>query len=227
MYSLKTKDLYDLSHTAAAALLAQHEYPWSALPHIKDYVTELIGRIESEDFYFPSPDVCISRSAKVAESAVIKGPALIGEDTEIRTGAFIRGSVIIGAGCVVGNSCELKNAILFDGVQTPHFNYIGDSILGYRSHTGAGAITSNVKSDKSCVRVKTKTACIETGFKKFGAMIGDGVEIGCNSVLNPGTVIGRNSSVYPLSNVRGCVPPNSIYKSNGDIVPKIFGTSEE
>ncbi len=226
MYSLKTKDLYDLSHTAAAALLEAHENPWSALPHIKDYVRTLIERIDSEDYYFPSPDVCISKSARVAESSVIIGPTLICEDTEIRTGAFIRGGVIIGRGCVVGNSCEVKNSILFDGVQIPHFNYIGDSILGFKAHTGAGAITSNVKSDKSSVRVKTKSGSIETGFKKFGAMIGDMVEIGCNSVLNPGTVIGKNSTVYPLSSVRGCVPPNSIYKANGEIVPKIFDTEE-
>lgn len=227
MYSLKTKDLYDLSHTAAADLLKEHEYPWRALPHIKDYVMTLIGRIDSEEYYSPSPDVYISKSAKISPNALICGPALIGEDTEIRTGAFIRGSVIIGRECVVGNSCEVKNAILFDNVQTPHFNYIGDSILGYRAHTGAGAITSNVKSDKSCIRVKTKRECFETGLKKFGAMIGDGVEIGCNSVLNPGCVIGRNSTIYPLSNVRGCIPPNSIYKANGALIPKIFDTSED
>ena len=150
----------------------------------------------------------------------MSGPCIIGKDTELRTGAFIRGSVIVGEGCVVGNSCELKNAILFDCVQVPHFNYVGDSILGYRSHTGAGAITSNVKSDKTLVRVKTEDGFIETGLKKFGAMLGDFVEVGCNSVLNPGTVIGRNTNVYPLSSVRGTVPPDHIYKSGENIVPK-------
>ncbi|MBQ7384034.1 MAG: UDP-N-acetylglucosamine pyrophosphorylase [Clostridia bacterium] len=221
MYSLKTKDLFDLSHTAAKELLEKFEYPWQTLPEIKEFTRKLIADLPTDEYYSPSDDVRISKRARVAQNVTICGPAIIGADTEVRTGALIRGSVIVGDGCVVGNSCELKNAILFDCVQVPHFNYVGDSILGYRSHTGAGAITSNVKSDKTPVRVRTEEGYIETGLKKFGAMIGDFVEIGCNSVLNPGTVIGRQSVVYPLSSVRGTVPPNSIFKSQGQIVTKI------
>lgn len=220
MYSLKTKELYDLSHTLAKELLEKCEYPWLALPEIKEYVKKLIATLPSDEYDAPSEDVRISKSAKVAPNATICGPAIIGAGTEVRPGAFIRGSVIVGEGCVVGNSCELKNAILFDSVQVPHFNYIGDSILGYRSHTGAGAITSNVKSDKTLVKVKTEDGAIDTGLKKFGAMIGDFVEVGCNSVLNPGTVIGRNTNIYPLSSVRGTIPPDSIFKKEGNIVQK-------
>jgi NDP-sugar pyrophosphorylase family protein len=221
MLTLKTKELYDTSHTLARALLDTCEYPWEALPLIKQYVLALGKALSEEEYDNPEEGVWIAKSAKIAKSATVCGPCIIGKDTELRTGAFIRGSVIVGDGCVVGNSCELKNAILFDNVQVPHFNYIGDSILGYCSHTGAGAITSNVKSDKSLVSVKGENGeVIPTGLKKFGAMLGDFVEVGCNSVLNPGTVVGRNTNIYPLSSVRGSVPPNSIFKSQGNIVPK-------
>ncbi len=220
MVSVKTAQLYDLEHTIAKELLSVCEYPWLALPRINETVLALIETLPPDEYDAPAPDIRIAKSAKVAKSATICGPAIIGPDTEVRTGAYIRGSVIVGEGCVVGNSCELKNSILFDCVQVPHFNYIGDSILGYRSHTGAGAITSNVKSDKSLVCVKTPDGVFETGLKKFGAMLGDFAEVGCNSVLNPGTVIGRNTNIYPLSSVRGYVPPDSIYKAKDSIVHK-------
>ena len=220
MSSIKTKELFDLSHTDARDLLDRCEYPWSALPQIKDFINAFIPSLPDDEYLAPAEDVRISKSATVASNATICGPTIIGAGTEIRPGAYIRGGVMVGKNCVVGNSCELKNAILFDNVQVPHFNYIGDSILGYRAHTGAGAITSNVKSDKTLVRVKTEDGYIDTGLKKFGAMIGDRVEVGCNSVLNPGTVIGRDSNIYPLSSVRGVVPPESIYKSQNEIVKK-------
>ena len=220
MLTLKTKELYDLSHSLASPLLADCEYPWEALPRIKDFVRALGETLSPEEYDHPKEDVWIAKSAVVAPSATILGPTVIGRNTEIRTGAFIRGAVLVGEGCVVGNSCELKNAILFDSVQVPHFNYVGDSILGYRAHTGAGAVTSNVKSDKTLVKVQTENGRIETGLKKFGAMLGDFVEVGCNSVLNPGTVVGRNTNIYPLSSVRGTVPPCSIFKSPACIVPK-------
>ncbi|MBQ8344800.1 MAG: UDP-N-acetylglucosamine pyrophosphorylase [Clostridia bacterium] len=220
MLTYKTTELYDLSHTLAGPLLERCTYPWEALPRIKDFVRSLGQTLSADDYLSPAEDVWISKTATVAPSAVICGPAIIGHRTEVRTGAFIRGAVLVGEGCVVGNSCELKNAILFDCVQVPHFNYVGDSILGYRSHTGAGAITSNVKSDKTLVTVQTEDGRLETGLKKFGAMLGDSVEVGCNSVLNPGTVIGRNTNIYPLSSVRGTIPPNSIYKAHDRIVTK-------
>lgn len=220
MLTVKTNELYELSHTLAAPLLSECEYPWEALPKIKAFIMELGATLSPDEYDHPADDVWIAKSATVAPSATVNGPVIIGKNTELRTGAFIRGAVIVGEGCVVGNSCELKNAILFDSVQVPHFNYIGDSILGYRSHTGAGAITSNVKSDKTLVSVKTDGAPINTGLKKFGAMLGDFVEVGCNSVLNPGTVVGRNTNIYPLSSVRGTVPPNSIFKSQTSIVTK-------
>lgn len=220
MLTVKTNELYELSHTLAAPLLSECEYPWEALPKIKTFIMEFGATLSPDEYDHPADDVWIAKSATVAPSATVNGPVIIGKNTELRTGAFIRGSVIIGEGCVVGNSCELKNAILFDSVQVPHFNYIGDSILGYRSHTGAGAITSNVKSDKTLVAVKTDGAPISTGLKKFGAMLGDFVEVGCNSVLNPGTVVGRNTNIYPLSSVRGTIPPNSIFKSQTSIVTK-------
>ena len=220
MLTLKTTELFDLSHTLANELLGSCEYPWHALPHIKEFVIQL-GRTLSEDEYDnPVENVWISKSATVAESATICAPAIIGHGSEIRVGAYIRGAVIVGEDCVVGNSCEIKNAILFDKVQVPHFNYVGDSVLGYCAHMGAGAITSNVKSDRSPVTVKAGEEMLETGFKKFGAMLGDFVEIGCNSVLNPGSVVGRNTTVYPLSSVRGCIPKNSIFKSPTDIITK-------
>ena len=218
--NLKTAELYDLSHTLAEPLLAATEYPWEALPKIKEFVRVLGETLPLTDYDHPAEDVWISKEATVSKTATILGPTVIGKGTEVRPGAFIRGSVLVGEGCVVGNSCELKNAILFDKVQVPHFNYIGDSILGYRAHTGAGAITSNVKSDKTLVTVKTPEGRIETGLKKFGACVGDFVEVGCNCVLNPGTVIGRNTNVYPLTSVRGTVPSNSIVKATDKIVPK-------
>ncbi len=220
MLTVKTKELYDLSHTLAAPLLEECEYPWQALALIKDFVYKLGSTLPADEYDSPSDGIWIAKSATVAPSATVNAPCIIGKNTELRTGAFIRGSVIVGDGCVVGNSCELKNVILFDSVQVPHFNYIGDSILGYRSHTGAGAITSNVKSDKTLVKVASDDGPIATGLKKFGAMIGDFVEVGCNSVLNPGTVIGRNSNIYPLSSVRGTVPPDHIYKSRDSVVLK-------
>lgn len=220
MEEIKTERLYDLSHTMARELLSVCEYPWHALPKIKEFVAELGKTLSPDEYDSPSENVWIAKDAKIAPNATILGPTVIGHGTEVRPGAYIRGAVLVGDGCVVGNSCELKNAILFDSVQVPHFNYIGDSILGYRSHTGAGAITSNVKSDKSLVKVRTSQGVIETGLKKFGAMLGDYVEVGCNSVLNPGTVIGRHSNVYPLSSVRGVVPAESIFKAQGNIVPK-------
>ena len=220
MLTIKTAELYDLSHSLAAPLLSECEYPWEALPRIKSFIIELGATLSPEEYDHPADDVWIAKSATVAKTATVNGPVIIGKNTELRTGAFIRGSVIVGDGCVVGNSCELKNAILFDSVQVPHFNYVGDSILGYRSHTGAGAITSNVKSDKTLVCVKTDGGAVQTGLKKFGAMLGDFVEVGCNSVLNPGTVVGRNTNIYPLSSVRGTIPPNSIFKSPTSIVQK-------
>lgn len=220
MLTVKTKELYDLTHTQSAALLEKYEYPWQALKDIKDYTLMLGETLSEEEYDCPCEGVWIAKSATVAPTATVNAPCIIGKNTEVRPGAYIRGAVIVGEGCVVGNSCELKNVILFDCVQVPHFNYIGDSILGYRSHTGAGAITSNVKSDKTLVSVVADEGRIETGLKKFGAMLGDFVEVGCNSVLNPGTVIGRNSNIYPLSSVRGTVPPNSIYKAKDNIVSK-------
>ena len=212
---MKTLEIFDLEHTMAGAFLAQFLYPWQALPQIKTAILTIADNL-NDDYVETAPSVWIHRSAKVAPTAYIGGPCIIGADTEIRHCAFIRGSALIGSNCVVGNSTELKNAILFDNVQVPHFNYVGDSILGYKSHMGAGAVTSNVKSDKSLVTV----GGMETGLKKFGAMVGDFVEVGCNAVLNPGTVIGRNSNVYPTSCVRGVIPAMSIWKNSGQIVEK-------
>lgn len=212
--------LFDLSHTAAAPLFQRLTYPWEALPEISNFILELGKNLSLQEYEQREETVWIAKSAKVFPSAYIAGPAVIGPDTEVRHGAFIRGNALVGAGCVVGNSTELKNVILFDQVQVPHYNYVGDSILGYRSHMGAGSITSNVKADKTLVVVKAEGQQMETGLKKFGAILGDQVEIGCNSVLNPGTVVGRNSNVYPLSMVRGYVKANSIYKCAGEIAPK-------
>lgn len=220
MQNLKTTALLDLSRTLAAPLLCECEFPWEALPRIKAFIISLGKTLDPEEYLSPSENVWIAKTASVAPTASVTGPAIICGCAEIRHCAFIRGSVIVGRGAVVGNSCELKNVILFDSVQVPHFNYVGDSILGYRSHMGAGAVTSNVKSDKSLVTVRDGERSIETGMKKLGAILGDTVEVGCNSVLNPGTVIGRNSNVYPLSSVRGVVPPDSIYKASGNVVPK-------
>ena len=217
---LYTKELYDLSHTAAAPLLEGTTYPWEALPQIGAFIRELGAGLSLEEYDHPQEDVWIHKTAKIYPNNFIAGPCVIGAGTEVRPGAFIRGNALVGENCVVGNSVELKNVILFDNVQTPHYNYVGDSILGYRSHMGAGSITSNVKSDKSLVVVHGQGENVDTGLKKFGAMLGDFVEVGCNSVLNPGTVIGRESNVYPLSCVRGVVPARHIYKTGGVAVPK-------
>ena len=217
---LTTLQLYDLNHTLAGAYLAGFDYPWQALSGIKNLILTL-GPALGEDYVELSPTVWVHKTAVIAPTAYLGAPCIIGAGTEVRHCAFIRGSALVGENCVVGNSVELKNVILFDNVQVPHFNYVGDSILGYKSHMGAGAVTSNVKSDKTLVVVKNGEEKIETGLKKFGAMLGDFVEVGCNSVLNPGTVIGRHSNVYPTSCVRGMVPENSIWKNNGAVVTKI------
>ena len=217
---IKIQELYDLDHTLAKDYLNQFEYPWQALKGIKDFILQT-GPSLSDEYEQIKENVWVHKSATVFESAYLGAPCIIGDNTEVRHGAFIRGSALIGDNCVVGNSVELKNVILFDCVQTPHYNYVGDSILGYKSHMGAGSITSNVKSDKTLVVVHDGEMNYETGLKKFGAMLGDYVEVGCNSVLNPGTVIGVHSNVYPVSCVRGVVPDYSIVKSGGNIVKKI------
>ena len=220
MKELEVKELYTLSETLAAPLLSKVTYPWEALPEIGAFILELGKSLSEEEYEKRGENIWIARSAKVAPTASITGPCIIGKNTEVRHCAFIRGNALVGDGAVVGNSTELKNVILFNKVQVPHYNYVGDSILGYKSHMGAGSITSNVKSDKLLVKVHTPAGDIETGIKKFGAMIGDEVEVGCGSVLNPGTVIGRNSNIYPLSSVRGVVPANSIYKKQGEVAEK-------
>ena len=222
MEQLKISELYsDLSKTLAKELLEGKTYPWEVLPCISEFIVKL-GNILSEEVYEKKGEnVWIAKSAKVAPTAYINGPAIIGKDAEVRHCAFIRGNALVGEGAVVGNSTELKNVILFDKVQVPHYNYVGDSILGYKSHMGAGSITSNVKSDKKLVVVKGKEVRMETGLKKFGAMLGDEVEVGCGSVLNPGTVVGSHTNIYPLSSVRGVVPSHSIYKNQNEVVEKI------
>lgn len=216
---INTTQLLDLTHSLAGDYLSRYEYPWQALDGIGELIRS-IGRKLGEDYEEVSPSVWVHRSANVFPTAWLGAPCIIGPETEVRHGAFIRGSALVGGGCVVGNSVELKNVILFDGVQVPHYNYVGDSILGYKSHMGAGSITSNVKSDKTLVAVRNGGERIETGRKKFGAILGDHVEVGCNSVLNPGTVIGRHTNVYPLSCVRGVIPAHSIYKTGGVIAAK-------
>lgn len=220
MESIKTKKLYDLNHTIAAELLSECEYPFEALPKISGFILKLIEGLDKDLFECKGENIWVAKSAKVAPTASITGPCIIDEGAEVRHCAFIRGNALVGKNSVVGNSTELKNVILFDNVQVPHYNYVGDSVLGYKSHMGAGSITSNVKSDKTLVVVKNGDEKIETGLKKFGAMLGDCVEVGCGSVLNPGTVIGKNSQVYPLSSVRGVVSANSIYKKAGEVVAK-------
>ena len=221
MYTqLTTGQLFDLSHTLAAPLLEKAAYPWEALADIGGFIQELGFTLSAEEYVSPRPGVWIHKTAVVAPSAFIGDRVIIGPDTEVRHCAFIRGSALVGAGAVVGNSTELKNVILFDRVQVPHYNYVGDSILGYKSHMGAGSITSNVKSDKTLVSVHIGGEKVETGLKKMGAMLGDRVEVGCGSVLNPGTVVGRDSNIYPLSMVRGFVTPRSIYKKQGEVVEK-------
>ena len=219
--NLLANNLFDYSKTIAKPLLESVEYPWEALPKIKDFIVEIGKTLDPEIYELRGENIWVAKSATVFPSAYLGGPLIICEDAEVRHCAFIRGSAIVGKGAVVGNSTELKNSILFDGVQVPHYNYIGDSILGYKAHTGAGTITSNLKSDKSLVTVLCEEEKVETGVKKFGAMLGDHVEVGCNSVLNPGSVVGRNTNVYPLSFVRGYVPENSIYKRLGEIADKI------
>ncbi|MBS6236517.1 MAG: UDP-N-acetylglucosamine pyrophosphorylase [Clostridiales bacterium] len=221
MENLFIRSLYDLSHTAAATYLEQYTYPWEALAGIGEFILKLGETLSTEEYEKRGEDIWVAKSATIFPTAYIHGPAIIGPNTEVRQCAFIRGNALVGANCVVGNSTELKNVILFDCVQVPHYNYVGDSILGYKSHMGAGSITSNVKSDKTLVTVCVGNTRIETGRKKFGAMLGDFVEVGCNSVLNPGTVIGRYTNVYPLSMVRGFVPENSIYKRADAVVQKV------
>ena len=213
------QELYDLEHTLAKSYLAGFTYPWEALKGIKDFILRL-GSGLGEDYVQVSPQVWVHRTATVAPTAFLGSPCIIGAGTEVRHCAFVRGSALVGENCVVGNSVELKNVILFDNVQVPHYNYVGDSILGYKSHMGAGSLTSNVKSDKTLVVVKSQTEQVPTGLKKFGAMLGDFVEVGCNSVLNPGTVIGRHTNIYPTSCVRGVVPANCIWKTGGVVVAK-------
>lgn len=220
MEQCKIKNLYDLEQTIAADLFADATYPWEVLPKIKDYILALGPILDPAIYEQRGEDIWVAKSAKVAPTASLNGPLIIDEDAEIRHCAFIRGSAIVGKGSVVGNSTELKNVVIFNSVQVPHYNYVGDSVLGYKSHMGAGSITSNVKSDKTLVVVKDGKEEIETGIKKFGAMLGDYVEVGCNSVLNPGSVIGRHTNIYPLSMVRGVVAENSIYKNKNEIVTK-------
>jgi len=216
---IKTLELYDVAHSIAGEYLSQFEYPWQALSGIKGLIEQL-GANLGEDYTQVSEKVWVHNSAKIAPTAYLGAPCIIGANTEVRHCAFVRGSALVGENCVVGNSVELKNVILFDNVQVPHYNYVGDSILGYKAHMGAGSLTSNVKSDKTLVVVKHGEEKIETGLKKFGAMLGDFVEVGCNSVLNPGTVVGRNTNIYPTSCVRGVVDADSIWKTGGVVVKK-------
>ena len=221
MKELMLKENYNLDETIAKDLFEGVTYPWEVLPKIGAFIKELGASLDPNEYEKRGEDVWVAKSATVFESAYIHGPAIICKDAEVRHCAFIRGKAIVGEGAVVGNSTELKNVILFNKVQVPHYNYVGDSILGYKSHMGAGSITSNVKSDKKLIVIKNGTEKIETGIKKIGAMLGDNVEVGCGSVLNPGTVIGKNTNIYPLSSVRGVVPANSIYKNKNEIVEKI------
>ena len=212
--------LFEKGHTIAKKIFEGVTYPYEVLPKISEFILELGKTLPADKFECREDNIWIAKSAKVAPTACINGPAIIGKNTEVRHCAFIRGKALVGEGCVVGNSTELKNVVLFNNVQVPHYNYVGDAVLGYKSHMGAGSICSNVKSDKKLVVVKDGEEKIETGLKKFGAMLADHVEVGCGSVLNPGTVIGRNTNIYPLSPVRGCVPANSIYKNKDEIVTK-------
>ncbi len=220
MEQCKIANLYNLSETIAADLFEGAVYPWEVLGKIKDFIIELGNRLDSSRYEQRAENVWVAKTAKIAPTACLNGPLIIDEEAEVRHCAFIRGSAIVGKGAVVGNSTELKNVVIFNSVQVPHYNYVGDSILGYKSHMGAGSITSNVKSDKTLVVVKDGKEEIETGLKKFGAMLGDHVEVGCNSVLNPGTVVGRNTNIYPLSMVRGVIAADSIYKNSREIAAK-------
>lgn len=220
METLKIAELYDLEQTIAKDLFDGVTYPWEVLGKISEFIVELGKRLPEEKYELRGENIWVAKSAKVAPTACLNGPLIVDEEAEIRHCAFVRGSAIVGKGAVVGNSTELKNVVLFNKVQVPHYNYVGDSVLGYKAHMGAGSITSNVKSDKTLVIIKKGDLQIETGLKKMGAMLGDEVEVGCNSVLNPGTVIGRNSNIYPTSCVRGVVPANSIFKKQGEVVTK-------
>ena len=220
MENAKISNLYDLNETIAKEYLEQFTYPWEALKGISEFIKKLGPTLDPEKFEKRGEDIWVAKSAKVAPTACLNGPLIIDEEAEVRHCAFIRGNAIVGKGAVVGNSTELKNVILFNKVQVPHYNYVGDSILGFKAHMGAGSITSNVKSDKTLVVVKNGEEKMETGLKKFGAMLGDHVEVGCNSVLNPGTVIGPDTNIYPTSCVRGCIPAGSIYKKQGEIAKK-------
>lgn len=214
-----TKDLLDINHTLAKKYFEEINYAWEILPKISNIIIEIAKTLDKEEYIETKENVWIHKTAKIFESAYITGPCIIGANTEVRHCAFIRGSVLVGENCVVGNSCELKNVIIFDNVQTPHYNYVGDSVLGYHSHMGAGSITSNVRADKALIKVHAEEE-IETGYKKFGAILGDFVEVGCNAVLNPGTVVGKNSIVYPTSCVRGVIKENSIYTNKDEILPR-------
>ena len=220
MESIQIKNMYDLNETIAAEIFEGKTYPWEVLPLIKEFIVKLGNTLSPEEYDKIGEDIWVAKSAKIAPTVALNGPCIIGKDAEVRQCAFIRGSAIVGEGAVVGNSTELKNVILFNKVQVPHYNYVGDSVLGYKAHMGAGSITSNVKSDKKLVVVKSPEGQIETGIKKFGAMLGDEVEVGCGTVLNPGSVVGSHSNIYPLSSVRGFVPANSIYKKQGEVVEK-------
>lgn len=220
MNAYSITNLYDLTQTIAGDLFTGKEFPWQVLPEISAFILKLGETLDAEHFDKAGDNVWIAKSAKVAKTAYINGPCIIDEEAEVRHCAFIRGNAIVGKGAVVGNSTELKNVVLFNKVQVPHYNYVGDSVLGYKAHMGAGSITSNVKSDKTLVVIKSKDCEIATGLKKVGAMLGDNVEVGCNSVLNPGTVIGRDSNVYPTSCVRGCIPEKHIFKAPGNVVAK-------
>lgn len=221
MEKCKISQLYNLDETMAKELLESVTYPWEALPKIAEFIVKLGNKLDTNKYNKIGEDIWIAKNAKVAPTAFISGPTIIGENAEVRHCAFIRGKAIVGEGAVVGNSTELKNVILFNKVQVPHYNYVGDSILGYKSHMGAGSITSNVKSDKKLIVIKDEEEEIETGMKKIGAMLGDEVEVGCGSVLNPGTVVGKNTNIYPLSSVRGVISEKSIYKNRNEIVEKI------
>ena len=221
MTEWRIEDLYDLKETIAVDIFDGLKFPWEVLPKIKDFIIKLGETLPEDRYERKGENIWIAKSAKVFPSAYIAGPCIIDEEAEVRHCAFIRGSAIVGKGCVVGNSTELKNVILFNKVQVRHYNYVGDSILGFKAHMGAGSITSNVKSDKTLVVVKSDGENIETGLKKFGAMLGDNVEVGCNSVLNPGTVVGRSTNIYPTSCVRGYIPANSIYKDSSNIINKL------
>ena len=220
MKEMTVKEMYTLEETIAKDLFEGVTYPWEVLPKISSFILELGASLPEEEYEKRGENVWVARSAKVAPTAFIGGPAIIGKDAEVRHCAFIRGNAIVGEGAVVGNSTELKNVVLFNKVQVPHYNYVGDSILGFKAHMGAGSITSNVKSDKKLITIKGPDGNIDTGIKKIGAFLGDNVEIGCGSVLNPGTIIGRNSNIYPLSSVRGCIKSGSIYKNRAEVVEK-------